>query len=384
VASSVAAGVHSLAFGTGPLFDVPAGGFAGLERLPIYVVVGLACGLFSVVVTRGLFLVEDAYRRLPVREFWHPVIGAGLFALVGLAVPQALGVGYDAIGDVLANRYAIGALCVVGGAKLLAWWLALGSGTSGGTLAPLLLIGGAFGAILGELGSRALPGLGISPAAVALVAMAAVFGSATGATFAAVVFLFELTRDYNVLLPLMLATVLAHLVARTLLAETLMTEKLVRRGVPVHTHYEADVLRTTRVSAVMTRAVERLRADATVGDALARFGSGPHHHYPLVDASGHCLGMATWSDLLRDPSASGTPLLDLVDRELVAVLPTDTVLTALRRMLEAGVDALAVVDRHRRLEGICTRTDILRARTRQFDQERRQDGWLRVRAAARP
>ncbi|MGH2690022.1 MAG: chloride channel protein [Actinomycetota bacterium] len=384
VASSVAAGVHSQAFGSGPLFDVPAGSFAGLERLPIYVVVGLACGLFSVLVTRGLFLVEGAYRRLPVGECWHPVIGAGLFAVVGLAVPQALGVGYDAIGDVLANRYALGALCVIGGAKLLAWWLALGSGTSGGTLAPLLLVGGAFGAILGELGARAFPGLGIPPGAVALVAMAAVFGSATGATFAAVVFLFELTRDYNVVLPLMLATVLAHLVARALLKETLMTEKLVRRGVPVHTHYEADVLRTTRVSAVMTRAVETLRADATVGDALARFGSGPHHHYPLVDPPGRCLGMATWSDLLRDPSASGARLLDLVDRDVATVLPTDTVLTAVRRMLEAGVDALAVVDRHRRLEGICTRTDILRARTRQFDQERRQEGWLRVWTAARP
>ncbi|MGH2720761.1 MAG: CBS domain-containing protein [Actinomycetota bacterium] len=94
--------------------------------------------------------------------------------------------------------------------------------------------------------------------------------------------------------------------------------------------------------------------------------------------------MATWSDLLSDPSSSGTPLLDLVDREPAVVLPTDTVLTALRRMLDSGADALVVVDRHRRLEGICTRTDILRARMRQFDQERRQDGWLRVRTAARP
>ncbi|HEY8201120.1 MAG TPA: chloride channel protein, partial [Actinomycetota bacterium] len=233
VASSIAAGVHSRVFGSGPLFEVPSHNYAGLERLPLYVVVGVACGLFAVVVTKGLFLVEDGYRRLPVRVFWHPVIGAVGFALVGLVVPRALGVGYDAIGDVLANRLTLTALAILAAAKLLAWWIALGSGTSGGTLAPLLLVGGGFGSILGDLATRAFPGLHLAPGAVALVSMAAVFGSATGATFASIVFLFELTGDYRIILPLMLATVVAHLVARSLLRETLMTEKLVRRGLPV-------------------------------------------------------------------------------------------------------------------------------------------------------
>src|SRR5947208_5897488 len=149
VAASIAGGMHSLLFGSGPLFAVPAHHYAGLTRLPLFAVLGLLAGLFAVVVVRGLFLVEEGFRRLPVGEFWHPVIGALGFALVGIAVPRVLGVGYDAIGDVLATRLAVGTLAVLLGAKLVAWWVALGSGTSGGTLAPILLISGSFGSLVG-------------------------------------------------------------------------------------------------------------------------------------------------------------------------------------------------------------------------------------------
>src|SRR6185436_10680315 len=141
------------------------------------------------VVSEGLFAVEALFRRLPVADFWHPVIGAAAFSVVGLLAPRALGVGYDAIGDVLNDRLALGAIAVLAGAKLVAWWLALGSGTSGGTLAPLLLIGGSFGSLFG-MAARALdPALPLSPGAFALVGMAATFGASTRATFTAIVFL---------------------------------------------------------------------------------------------------------------------------------------------------------------------------------------------------
>jgi chloride channel protein, CIC family len=165
VAASVAAGVHSALFGSGPLFSVPAHDFAGLDHLPWFVVLGVACGLLAVVVSKGLFAVEEAFRRLPIPDFWHPVVGALGFALVGLAVPRALGVGYDAIEDVLTDRLAIGAIALLAIAKLIAWWLALGSGTSGGTLAPLLLIGGSFGSLVGSLALALDPGLGLPPGA---------------------------------------------------------------------------------------------------------------------------------------------------------------------------------------------------------------------------
>src|SRR4051794_31937119 len=132
ISASIAAGMHSLFFGSGPLFSVPAHHFAGLSQLPFYAVLGLACGVVAVVINKGLFAIENGFRRLPVGQFWWPAIGALGFASVGLLVPRALGVGYDQISDVLNGRLAVGALAVLLLAKLVAWWVALASGTSGG------------------------------------------------------------------------------------------------------------------------------------------------------------------------------------------------------------------------------------------------------------
>src|SRR5205085_6095885 len=137
-------------FGSGPFFAIPDHRFSGLATLPVFAVLGLAAGLVAVIVAKGLFVVEGLYRKLPVNEFWHPVIGAVAFASVGLIAPRALGVGYDAITDVLSNRLALGTLAILALVKLVAWWLALGSGTSGGTLAPMLLISAGFGSLFGS------------------------------------------------------------------------------------------------------------------------------------------------------------------------------------------------------------------------------------------
>ena len=340
ISASIAAGMHSLFFGSGPLFAVPAHHFAGLSQLPLYAPLGLACGALAVVINKGLFAIEDGFRRLPVNQFWWPAIGALGFASVGVIVPRSLGVGYDQIGDVLNGRLAVGALAVLLGAKLIAWWVALASGTSGGTLAPILLISGCFGALLGHL-AQSVPGVQVSPGAVALVAMAATFGAATRATFTSIVFLFELTRDYNSILPLMLATVLAVLVASTLTRESIMTEKLTRRGLRVPSDYHADILRTTNVGSVMTASIETVHRDAVVAD--------------LADAAG---------------------------LKVVSVRSTDTVSDALERMLEEDVEHLPVVD-DGKLVGICTRADIMRARREQFAHERTEPGWLSRRAPIR-
>ena len=158
VSSSVAAGMHSAFFGTGPLFAVPQHNFAGLSKLPLYVPLGLACGLLAVLINKGLFLIEDGFRRLPVSQFWWPAIGAVGFASVGIALPRVLGVGYDQISQVLAGRLALATLAALAVAKLLAWWVALASGTSGGTLAPILLISGSFGAAMGRIAANTFPG----------------------------------------------------------------------------------------------------------------------------------------------------------------------------------------------------------------------------------
>lgn len=378
MAAAVAGGVHSAAFGSGPLFTVPPHDFAGLDKLPVFAVLGVLAGLLAVLISKGLFAVEAGFRALPVDEFWHPVIGAVGFGLVGLAVPRALGVGYDVIDDVLAGALSAGPLVWLLLAKLLAWWIALGSGTSGGTLAPILLISGAAGALFGTGAAAVLPGLGLAPGAFALVAMAATFGSATRAGFTAIVFVFELTRDYDVILPLMLATVLAELVTLRLTRESLMTEKLARRGLRVHGDYEADVLASTTVGEAMTRQVQTIPADASWAVARQRFADGAHSAYPLVDAAGRCRGILSRGDVFReleDARDLSTPAADLASPDVLSVRPNETLLCALEHMASEQVDHLVVAEAGL-MVGILTRTDLLRARSAQFAAERVEHGWL--------
>jgi chloride channel protein, CIC family len=325
VAASVAAGVHHAILGAGPLFTPPAQDVTGLGQLPLFAGLGLGCGLLAVVIAKGLFAVEHGFRRLPGSERWHPVLGSLGFAVVGLFVPRALGVGYDAIQDVIDGRLAVGAVATLLVAKLVAWWLALGSGTSGGTLAPVLLMAGCFGSMAGLGVDHLAPGLGVDPGVCAVVAMAATFAAATGATFAAIVFVFELTGDYALILPLMLATVAADLVARGLLDGTLMTEKLSRRGLRVRIHYEPDVFHTTRVADVMQP-------------------PGP------ASVTG------------RDP--------------LTAVRPDDPLVKALAPLADLAVADVPVIDDDGNLVGVCTRHDLLSARAALLAHEHPQPGWL--------
>ncbi len=384
VATSIAGGMHSALFGNGPLFHVSSHGFAGLEALPAFAILGLACGGLATVISRGLFLVEDLYRRLPVKQFWHPVIGALGFATIGLYVPRILGVGYGVIGDVLDARLAIRTVAVIAVAKLVAWWLALGSGTSGGTLAPILLISSSFGLVLGSGLNAVLPGPDVALGAFALVAMAATFGAATQATFTAIVFVFELTRDYDVVLPLMLATVLADIVYSAFNDNSLMTEKLRRRGLHVGRHYGVDPFSSARVADIMTSAVITIPRATSIGEARARFAAGGHGAYPIVDENDRLAGIVSRGDILGTDSDDDEPLISVASADVVTVGPDDRAQTALRLMLDESVEHVPVVA-DGALVGICTRTDLLKVRRRQLDHEQRDPGlvarprWLRTR-----
>jgi CBS domain-containing protein len=229
----------------------------------------------------------------------------------------------------------------------------------------------------------------VSPGAVALVAMGATFGACTGAAFTSIVFAFELTQDYSAILPIMLAAVLADLVASALLRENLMTEKLARRGLGVPHGYEPDRLRSTFVREVMSTAVNTIPATATVGDARDAIEDGQHSAYPLVDEGGRCVGIVTRGDVLASADDGG-PVTDVASRDVVTVGPDDPVLTVLERMADEQVDHIPVLDGDR-LVGVCTRTDVLRVRSRGLEHERPQPGvlsawsrpWTRLRAEAR-
>jgi H+/Cl- antiporter ClcA len=361
-ASSVAGAMHYLFFGTLPLFVVPAHRFAGITELPLFLGLGVACGLLAVVIVRGLFAFEAGFRRLPVPQLFHPMIGALGFAAVGLVVPRALGVGYGSIDAALAGKLAVGTLAALLVGKALAWWSALASGTSGGTLAPILLMASCFGGLVAAGAHEAVPGLAISTSAIAVVAMAATFGAATRAVFTSVVFAFELTRDYRAVVPLMLAAVVADLVARALVEHDIMTEKLVRRGLTVPRAYEPDPVRLVRVADAMTAPADTIRDDATLDEARQRFLADGHGAYPVVDRSGRCVGILSRTDLLDAAGSPDGPVAAVATPEVVTVDGDATLLAAMELIVEEHVDHLPVVDADGRLVGICTRTDILRSR----------------------
>src|SRR3954467_3463832 len=319
VAAAVATAIRAGLLDGGPF--VPKVTFVPPHGLDLlwYVALGLVCGLLAVVICKGLFWIEGGYRRLPISEFWHPIVGALGFAAVGMVEPRALGVGYGVIGAELAGTIVGGALLALGIAKLLAWWVALGSGTSGGTLAPLLFIGGAFGGWLGSVAVHA--GIPVDPRAFALVAMAAVFGASTRAVLTAIVFMIEIVAAPAMAVPLMLATAAAAIVATSLASDSLMTEKLTRRGLRIHHHAEVDVLRSTRVADVMSRDVVTIGTAATVAAARTVLASGPHSAYPLLAADGTLAGMVSRSDLLADGVADTRAVDDLASTDVVALAP---------------------------------------------------------------
>jgi len=367
VAAAVATAIRSGLLDGGML--VPPMTFTPPHGLDLlwYVALGLVCGLLAVVICKGLFWIEGGYRRLPISEFWHPIIGALGFAAVGMVEPRALGVGYAVIGAELAGTIVGGALLALGVAKLLAWWVALGSGTSGGTLAPLLFIGGAFGGWLGSIAVHA--GIPVDPRAFALVAMAAVFGASTRAVLTAVVFMIEIVAAPAMAVPLMLATAAAAIVATSLASDSLMTEKLTRRGLRIHHHAEVDVLRNTRVANVMSRDVVTIQAGATVAAARTALANGPHGAYPLITKDGTLAGMVSRSDLLADGVVDAEPVDAIASGDVIAVASSASVLDVLETIVREGVEHLPVVD-DGCLVGICTRTDVLRARARSLDEER--------------
>jgi chloride channel protein, CIC family len=239
LASAVATGVRMALVGTAPVFPMPEISAPGTAALLAYAAIGAITGAVAVGVTRALFAVEDGFDRLPIHWMWWPALGAVVVGVVGWIAPDTLGVGYVNIEHIVNGSITGGALLGLVGWKLLSWEIALGSGTSGGTLAPLFTIGGGFGALVGAAVASAAPGLGVDPRVAAVVGMAAMFAGASHALLTSVVFAFETTRAPLTLLPLLLGCTCAYLVSLRLNPESIMTEKLARRGTDVPREYRA-------------------------------------------------------------------------------------------------------------------------------------------------
>lgn len=377
LASSIAAAVRVAFEGTEPVFPMSALATPTGAALAVYIAMGAIMGLVAVVVTRAVYAVEDAFEHLPIHWMWWPTVGAVAVGLIGWWQPRTLGVGYSNIVDLLNARWSLGFVAILCAAKFLSWAIYLGSGTSGGTLAPLFTIGGAIGALLGAGAAKLLPGAHVSVPVAALVGMAAIFAGSARALLASVVFAFETTLQPLGLLPLLGGCSASYLVSALLMRNTIMTEKIARRGVRVPVEYAPDFLDQVLVSEMMSPRVVSLKAEQTLTDVrgwIAAHGAGTSHQgFPVIDDTGVLRGVVTRRQLLDPEQPADRRVIDLINRRPSVVYDDLTLRAAADHMVNHDVGRLPVMSRRQpgKLVGVITRSDILKAHRRRLNESTR-------------
>jgi chloride channel protein, CIC family len=385
LSSAAAAAARRYLIGLGPLFPMPPHPVSiGPDGLLGCVLVGLLAGGLSALLTLSVYAAEDAFQRLPIHWMWWPALGGLVIGIGGLIVPQALGVGYETIEALLqgevSGRLIVGVLLV----KWIIWSVSLGSGTSGGVLAPLLMMGGA----LGGLESLVLPneGIGFWP----LVSMGAILGGTMRSPFTGIIFSLELTHDVNMLLPLLVAVTLAHALTVLTLRRSILTEKVSRRGYHLSREYAVDPLEILFVREVMHTNVVALPATLSWHEMAQSLGRDDHRRhqrlYPVLGPEGHLVGVVTDNDVQawlqeRQTDAHGRQLAEIIKPNPVVAYPDEPLRIVAYRMAETGFTRLPVVSRHApaQLVGMVSLSDLLKARVHHLEEERRRERILQMR-----
>jgi chloride channel protein, CIC family len=384
LASATAAVARRYILGLGPLFPVPAHPlFIGLAGLGGCIIAGIAAGALSAVLTLGVYAAEDLFHKLPIHWMWWPAIGGVFVGLGGLIFPQALGVGYDTIHRLLIGNVPLTIFAGVLLVKSVIWMISLGSGTSGGVLAPLLMMGAA----LGGVESIFLPnyGDGFWP----LVSMGAILGGTMRSPFTGIVFALELTHDFNMLLPLLVACFLAHAFTVLTLKRSILTEKISRRGYHLSREYALDPLEILFVREVMKTNIVVLPSDTTLEEAhhLIHSTSSPkgQHLFPVLSSSKELIGVVTRNQLVQlyqrsSPRAADIRLSEIAQKPLVA-FSDEPLRTVVNRMADTGFTRFPVLDPagDGKIVGMVALNDLLHARTRTLSEERARERVLRIR-----
>src|SRR5436190_12497343 len=383
LASVVADVMRRYILGFGPMFPVP--------RHPLHIgplsllgcaLAGLLAGCLSALLTLSIYKVEDRFQKLPIHWMWWPLVGGLAVGLGGMIFPQALGVGYDTIATLLqgavTTKVILGVLLV----KWFIWAVSLGSGTSGGVLAPLLMMGGA----LGGLEAMFLPheGAGFWP----LVSMGATLGGTMRAPFTSIIFAFELTQDSSILLPLLIASVVSHTFTVLTLKRSILTEKVARRGYHLSREYAVDPLEILFVREVMRTNIVVLPAARALGEFQHSLHASRHQSQrllPVVSADGRFIGVLTRGDIVQRIEQEGEAvqrrtLGELVRKEAVEAFPNEPLRAVVYRMAEKGITRMPVVEpSSRKFLGLIALTDLLKARARHLEEERRREQVLSLR-----
>ena len=350
--------------GATPVFQMPNVGSPTQTALAIYVVLGALVGVVSVGVTRAVYLVEDGFDKLPIHWMWWPALGGLAVGIIGYFAPRTLGVGYYNVRDELSGTLAGQTLLLLCILKFVSWAVSLGSGTSGGTLAPLFTIGGALGAVLGISSAALFPNAGLDVRVAALIGMAAMFAGASRALLASIVFAFETTLQPLAVLPLVAGCAPAFLVSALLMKHTIMTEKIARRGIRVPADYAADFLEQISVLDVASSEVVSLQANQTLAEVRAwisrRAPGTTHHGFPVVDQQQQLLGMVSQRDLLDLNEPDSKRVSELVNGPFAVAFKDNTLRETIELMARERLGRLPVVERDDpgKLVGILSDSDV--------------------------
>lgn len=366
LASATAAGLRILIEGHEPVFPMANLQDPTMGALTFYIFLGAIVGLFAVALTKIVYAIEDAFERLPIHWMWWPAIGGIAVGVVGYFYPRTLGVGYANISEALEGKFTLqfaAMLCLM---KFISWALSIGSGTSGGTLAPLLTIGGCLGAAIGIAASVLLPQHAIDIRVAALVGMAAMFTGASRALLTSVVFAFEATLQPLGMLPLLGGCSASYLISCFLMENSIMTERIARRGIRASGEYSMDILDQILVKTAASKKVVSLRTQQTVGEVqewLASAAGATHQGFPVVDERGILSGVITRRDL-SDPALSPDEVLSKVIKQFPRFVYDDcTLREATEHLINHDIGRLPVVARGKpgKVIGMLTRSDILAA-----------------------
>ena len=382
IASAVAAMVRVPLLGSGAIFPVTTHAPLGAEGLMIALAVGIAAGVASGLLTALVYFCEDVFTKLPIHWMWWPAIGGLFVGFGGWLDPRVLGVGYDTIHALLKGEL-IGPLVIgllIG--KALVWSISLGSGTSGGVLAPLLIMGGALGAIEGRFITLGDPGLW------AMISMAAMMGGTMRSPLTAMIFTLELTHDLNLLPGLLVACIAAHALTVLWLRRSILTEKVARRGFHVTREYSVDPLAVLRVGEVMDRNPPTVPAQMKVSELSDLIANGnpelSHRQGTLIaDEADNLAGIITRGDLIRaiEKNPNGCTVLEAGSRHLIVTFADEVLHDAVTRMVHHDIGRLPVVrrDNPQKIVGYLGRASIMTARLRRHEEEHhREAGWLQA------
>ncbi len=336
---------HHLLFESGPVFPMPNLVTPSNLALGIYSFLGIIVGVISVGLTKAVYYIEDAFEKLPVHWMWWPAIGGLAVGIIGYFAPHTLGVGYENITNMLSGTIPMTLMLSLCFFKFLSWAIALGSGTSGGTLAPLLTIGGATGAILGSLILNFFPNSGINIPMAALIGMSSMFAGASRAYLTSITFALEATMQSQALLPLLGACTGSFLVSFFFMENTIMTEKIARRGIFTPDSYEPDVLRKMSVSDVIKQDLLALSATNTIQEIRNFFNAKPalENHFLVVNENGSFEGSITILDIYNKHLSPHSTVSDITKRNLPLIRSNDSLAKAVELMSECGEEFLPVI-----------------------------------------